>query len=282
MLPPVPCSTMTAGDLPEAPARFTIRVGTRPSASAAKVTCCAESPGSGSGSARVCGASGTRGRSMILRNAARVSDCACGTGPPSTQSARTTVAVVRMAKVVDPESPGRPRVKVCACRAGGRRSAVYDSGHSVESFFNVGGRGRDADLAGRRVRRRDPRGVDSALRLARSSAPAPSPRPARRSSASASPAQIATFVVVHDGVARRAAIAGWSGTSADRGVPSRTEPLVGRHGQSSRTTSTRRSAPGRVNVGGEDWAARSAEPIAAGTKIRVVGADGIVLEVTRA
>ena len=39
---------------------------------------------------------------------------------------------------------------------------------------------------------------------------------------------------------------------------------------------------GRVNVGGEDWAARSAEPIAAGTKIRVVGADGIVLEVTRA
>jgi membrane protein implicated in regulation of membrane protease activity len=38
---------------------------------------------------------------------------------------------------------------------------------------------------------------------------------------------------------------------------------------------------GRVNVGGEDWAARCAEPIAAGTKIRVVGADGIVLEVTR-
>ena len=28
-----------------------------------------------------------------------------------------------------------------------------------------------------------------------------------------------------------------------RGVPSRTEPLIGRHGQSSRTTSIRRSAP---------------------------------------
>ena len=39
---------------------------------------------------------------------------------------------------------------------------------------------------------------------------------------------------------------------------------------------------GRVNVSGEDWAARSAEPIPAGTKVTVVGADGIVLEVTRA
>ena len=39
---------------------------------------------------------------------------------------------------------------------------------------------------------------------------------------------------------------------------------------------------GRVTVGGEDWAARSSEVIGTGTKIRVVGADGIVLEVTRA
>jgi membrane protein implicated in regulation of membrane protease activity len=39
---------------------------------------------------------------------------------------------------------------------------------------------------------------------------------------------------------------------------------------------------GRVNVGGEDWAARAREPIATGVKVRVVGADGIVLEVTRA
>ena len=33
-------------------------------------------------------------------------------------------------------------------------------------------------------------------------------------------------------------------------------------------------------VAGEDWAAHSIEALAAGTKIRVVGADGIVLEVT--
>ena len=35
------------------------------------------------------------------------------------------------------------------------------------------------------------------------------------------------------------------------------------------------------HVGGEDWAASSREAIAIGTKVRVVGADGIVLEVTR-
>jgi membrane protein implicated in regulation of membrane protease activity len=38
---------------------------------------------------------------------------------------------------------------------------------------------------------------------------------------------------------------------------------------------------GRVNVAGEDWAARSSEAIVSGTKVRVVGADGIVLEVKR-
>jgi membrane protein implicated in regulation of membrane protease activity len=38
---------------------------------------------------------------------------------------------------------------------------------------------------------------------------------------------------------------------------------------------------GRVNVGGQDWAARAAAPIPMGTPIKVVGADGIVLEVTR-
>ena len=64
------------------------------------------------------------------------------------------------------------------------------------------------------------------------------------------------------------------------GVPSRTATLVGHHGIVThgidRTVGT-----GRVNVGGEDWAARSADPIAAGEKVRVVGADGIVLEVTK-
>jgi membrane protein implicated in regulation of membrane protease activity len=67
---------------------------------------------------------------------------------------------------------------------------------------------------------------------------------------------------------------------AARGVPSRTATLVGRHGivthDIDRTVGT-----GRVNVGGEDWAARSTEPIAAGETVQVVGADGIVLEVTK-
>ena len=51
---------------------------------------------------------------------------------------------------------------------------------------------------------------------------------------------------------------------------------------SSRTDIDPTIGTGRVNVGGEDWAARSREPIAAGTKIRSIGADGIVLEVTHA
>ena len=65
------------------------------------------------------------------------------------------------------------------------------------------------------------------------------------------------------------------------GVPSRTQALIGRDGV---VTSDIDPAvgTGRVNVGGQDWAARSAGPVAAGTHIRVVGADGIVLEVTPA
>ena len=86
----------------------------------------------------------------------------------------------------------------------------------------------------------------------------------------------------HDRVARRAAL-GARQADLGQGWRSRRGPstLVGRHG-----TVTHDIDPtlgtGRVNVGGEDWAARSTEPIAAGTKVRVVGADGIVLEVTRA
>ena len=34
---------------------------------------------------------------------------------------------------------------------------------------------------------------------------------------------------------------------------------------------------GRVNVGGDDWAARSGVPVPAGSEVEVVGADGIVL-----
>ena len=65
------------------------------------------------------------------------------------------------------------------------------------------------------------------------------------------------------------------------GVPSRTGPLVGRRGIVTHDIEPMLGS-GRVTVGGEDWAARSAEAITSGTRVRVVGADGIVLEVTRA
>jgi membrane protein implicated in regulation of membrane protease activity len=64
-----------------------------------------------------------------------------------------------------------------------------------------------------------------------------------------------------------------------KGIPSRTEALIGRDGIVTDDIDPR-VGTGRVNVAGEDWAARSAESLPAGTKIRVVGADGIVLEVT--
>jgi len=66
-----------------------------------------------------------------------------------------------------------------------------------------------------------------------------------------------------------------------RGVPSRTDTVIGRHGVVTNEIDPTLGG-GRVNVGGEDWAARAHEVIATGTKVRVVGADGIVLEVTRA
>jgi membrane protein implicated in regulation of membrane protease activity len=65
-----------------------------------------------------------------------------------------------------------------------------------------------------------------------------------------------------------------------RGVPSRTEPLIGKDGIVTSDIDPT-AGGGRVNVGGEDWAARSTERIPAGTKVRVAGADGIVLEVRR-
>jgi membrane protein implicated in regulation of membrane protease activity len=64
------------------------------------------------------------------------------------------------------------------------------------------------------------------------------------------------------------------------GVPSRTQPLIGKHAIVTHDVDTT-IGTGRVNVGGEDWAARSTEPITTGAKVRIVGADGIVLEVTR-
>ena len=65
-----------------------------------------------------------------------------------------------------------------------------------------------------------------------------------------------------------------------RGVPSRTEQLIGKEGIVTHDIDPT-AGGGRVNVGGEDWAARSSERIAAGTQIRVGAADGIVLEVRR-
>ena len=91
--------------------------------------------------------------------------------------------------------------------------------------------------------------------------------------------QFATFIVVLSVsiVLLRSRLIGRFGGP---GVPSRTGPLIGRHGVVTHdvdpTTGT-----GRVNVGGEDWAARGVEPIATGTRVRVVAADGIVLEVIR-
>jgi len=71
------------------------------------------------------------------------------------------------------------------------------------------------------------------------------------------------------------------GTLAGQGVPSRTDQIIGRDGLVTSDIDPT-VGTGRVNVAGEDWAARSREPITSGTRIRVVGADGIVLEVTRA
>ncbi|PYR40646.1 MAG: hypothetical protein DMF93_10460 [Acidobacteria bacterium] len=94
------------------------------------------------------------------------------------------------------------------------------------------------------------------------------------------PVQIGTFVVVLTVsiVALRARLLDRVG---GKGLPSRTEPLIGRHGQVTHDIDPVLGT-GRVNVAGEDWAARSAEAIAIGTRVRVVGADGIVLEVMRA
>jgi len=64
-----------------------------------------------------------------------------------------------------------------------------------------------------------------------------------------------------------------------RGVPSRTDTLIGKEGVVTHNIDASLGG-GRVTVGGEDWAARAATTLAVGTKIRVLKADGIVLEVT--
>jgi len=92
--------------------------------------------------------------------------------------------------------------------------------------------------------------------------------------------QIGLFVVVLavSLIGLRSRLVGYLG---GQGVPSRTDPLVGKQGVVTHDIDTTLGS-GRVNVGGEDWAARAKEPIGVGVKVRVVGADGIVLEVTRA
>ena len=94
------------------------------------------------------------------------------------------------------------------------------------------------------------------------------------------PVQLIVFLVVA-GVTlttlRRRLLARMGGP----GIPGRTEKLVGREGVVTADIEAIVGA-GRVNVGGEDWAARATAPIAAGTRIKVVGSDGIILEVTRA
>ena len=69
---------------------------------------------------------------------------------------------------------------------------------------------------------------------------------------------------------------GWLGRTP--GVPSRTATLIGKQALVTQAINPTLGT-GRVNVAGEDWAARSASAIAVGMDVRVVGADGIVLEV---
>ena len=92
--------------------------------------------------------------------------------------------------------------------------------------------------------------------------------------------QFIAFVVVMSAsilLLRSRLLAGLAG----RGVPSRTEPLIGRQGVVTHDIDPT-VGTGRINVGGEDWAARSSNAIPTGTTVRVVGSSGIVLEVTRA
>jgi len=91
--------------------------------------------------------------------------------------------------------------------------------------------------------------------------------------------QLATFVIVLT-VSLATLRSGLVARLGGRGVPSRTDPLIGRHGMVTHDIDPV-IGTGRITIAGEDWAARSRETIATGTKVRVVAADGIVLEVAR-
>jgi len=91
--------------------------------------------------------------------------------------------------------------------------------------------------------------------------------------------QIVTFAVVM--VASWVVLRPWLVARATgRGVPSRTQQLIGKEGIVTHEIDPTIGG-GRVNVGGEDWAARSDAAVTIGTRVRVTGADGIVLEVSR-
>jgi membrane protein implicated in regulation of membrane protease activity len=64
-----------------------------------------------------------------------------------------------------------------------------------------------------------------------------------------------------------------------KGVPSRTEALAGKRGHVTEAIDPVRGT-GRVNVAGEDWAARAASSVPMGAEVHVDGADGIVLLVS--
>jgi membrane protein implicated in regulation of membrane protease activity len=94
-------------------------------------------------------------------------------------------------------------------------------------------------------------------------------------------AQVVTFAVVLGGSLALLRPRIMARLSGGPGVPSRTDALIGQNGVVTHDIDPTIGA-GRVNVGGQDWAARSPAPLATGTRVRVVGADGIVLEVTPA
>ena len=63
-----------------------------------------------------------------------------------------------------------------------------------------------------------------------------------------------------------------------KGMPSRTEILLGKKGQVTEWIDPV-SGKGRVIVEGQDWAAKSEKSILSGQSVLVEGADGIVLQV---
>lgn len=91
------------------------------------------------------------------------------------------------------------------------------------------------------------------------------------------PLQLTTFVVVLGVslVVLRPRLMG----KASPGVPSRIEAIIGREGVVTEAIEPTLGV-GRVNVEGQDWAARARTPLPSDTRVHVVGADGIVLEVS--